>query len=339
MGSACTRNDLLGATWIQSAEVKPVNAEMKPFNVTPSAGNGTNLNVNGPSVAAGGSAPGGLAGLKLPGVTSPKFGMHPNINSSGDPKGQLPSANVQLDTSTTGLNLASPRVNIQGLNLGGSVSGGTNAGANVGLPNAGVNVAPPRFDIDKPAPKAADTKTKEERAVAWRSIRDRLPRLKVPEVKEKRKKLFAAFDRSGNKHITYPEAVDGSYKILHLDDFTDNLEPILSKAYKAALKRSPKPDQRTVEFLEFRVFLCYIYDYFELWIMFDELDHSGDQQISLSEFKAAIPRIKQWGLTITDPETVFKQIDTAGGGSIDFTEFCDWAANQNLDADGEDNIQ
>ena len=35
--------------------------------------------------------------------------------------------------------------------------------------------------------------------------------------------------------------------------------------------------------------------------------------------------IKNWGIKIEDPEKVFKEIDTNGGGEILFDEFAHWA--------------
>jgi Ca2+-binding EF-hand superfamily protein len=55
--------------------------------------------------------------------------------------------------------------------------------------------------------------------------------------------------------------------------------------------------------------------------MFDELDKSGDNKISIDEFKKAIPILEKWGVKITDPEAEFKKIDADGGGSLFFNEF------------------
>ncbi|EPY36300.1 flagellar calcium-binding protein [Angomonas deanei] len=81
--------------------------------------------------------------------------------------------------------------------------------------------------------------------------------------------------------------------------------------------------------------LCYIYDFFELTVMFDEIDASGNGLIDLKELKEAAPKIREWGVAMDDPEAVFKKIDDNGSGSITFDEFAQWATAAKLDADGD----
>mmetsp|Transcript_12184 Transcript_12184/g.23118 ORF Transcript_12184/g.23118 Transcript_12184/m.23118 type:complete len:115 (+) Transcript_12184:1-345(+) len=90
-----------------------------------------------------------------------------------------------------------------------------------------------------------------------------------------------------------------------------------------------------VEFLEFRLMLCYIYDYMELYTMFDEVDSSDDGRVSLDEFKKAVPLIEKWGLKMPNPDAVFQEIDKDKGGMILFEEFAQWATDKKLDADGD----
>lgn len=35
--------------------------------------------------------------------------------------------------------------------------------------------------------------------------------------------------------------------------------------------------------------------------------------------------MEKWGISISDPEATFDEIDTNGGGMILFDEFCEWA--------------
>jgi len=59
--------------------------------------------------------------------------------------------------------------------------------------------------------------------------------------------------------------------------------------------------------------LIYLRQYFEYYVMFEELDVTGDKKISYDEFKVAIPRIEKWGAKITNPEETFKKV--SGGDS------------------------
>ncbi|RHW72700.1 EF-hand domain pair/EF hand/EF-hand domain containing protein [Trypanosoma brucei equiperdum] len=87
--------------------------------------------------------------------------------------------------------------------------------------------------------------------------------------------------------------------------------------------------------------LCYIYDIFELTVMFDTMDKDGSLLLELQEFKEALPKLKEWGVDITDATTVFNEIDTNGSGVVTFDEFSCWAVTKKLqvcgDPDGEEN--
>ena len=101
-----------------------------------------------------------------------------------------------------------------------------------------------------------------------------------------------------------------------------------------------RKEDNLIEWMEFRIFLVYLRQYFEYWVMFEKLDKSGDNKISLSEFKKAIPQMKNWGVEIKEEEVEqeFKSIDTNGSGSISFEEFCNYAINKSLDLEEDDSF-
>jgi len=70
--------------------------------------------------------------------------------------------------------------------------------------------------------------------------------------------------------------------------------------------------------------------------MFKELDTSGDNRIGLDEFIKAIPILKKWGVIIDDPARAFREIDYNGGGFVNFEEFVEWAEDQNLDLENDE---
>ncbi|KPA77906.1 putative flagellar calcium-binding protein [Leptomonas pyrrhocoris] len=182
-------------------------------------------------------------------------------------------------------------------------------------------------------------KTAAERKAAWESIRQRLPRQKTAEDKERRIELFKKFDQNGSGKLTFEETYKGCVSVLHLDEFTTRLRDIVKRAFNKAKDMGTKErnsgSEQFVEFLEFRLMLCYIYDYFELTIMFDEIDTSGNMLIDAKEFKKAAPKIAEWGVKISDPDAVFKEIDDNGSGQITFDEFAAWASAHKLDVDGD----
>ena len=127
-----------------------------------------------------------------------------------------------------------------------------------------------------------------------------------------------------------------------------------------------------VEFIEFRMLLHYLRYYFELYssaprrpsasarapplppprsparsparsptpppprAVFEEIDTSDDQSISLDEFKSMVPKLKKWGVEITDAKKTFDVIDTSKNGGISFDEFRTWAVKHKLDRDDDD---
>ena len=172
----------------------------------------------------------------------------------------------------------------------------------------------------------------------WKGCKDRLPRLKNPEQKEKRKALFQQFDVDKNKKLTYEDIRNGALNILKMGDFVDEPMPIIERAYVVAGGKGGNiGDGNTIEFLEFRLFLCYVYDYVELDVMFDEIDSSDDRMVSFKELQDALPMIAKWGLKIDDAKKAMADIDKDGSGSVTFNEFAEWAISMKLDADGERN--
>jgi len=70
--------------------------------------------------------------------------------------------------------------------------------------------------------------------------------------------------------------------------------------------------------------------------MFKELDTSGDNRIGIDEFAKALPYLEKWGVTIDDPDKAFKEIDRNGGGYVNFEEFVEWAEDQELDLENDE---
>ncbi len=101
-------------------------------------------------------------------------------------------------------------------------------------------------------------------------------------------------------------------------------------------KKGLKVEDNLIEWMEFRIFLVYLRQYFEYWAMFEKVDKSGNRQINLDEFKKAIPQMEKWGVKISEPEEEFKKIDKNNGGTISFEEFCNYAIEKSLDLEDDD---
>ena len=178
-----------------------------------------------------------------------------------------------------------------------------------------------------------------EMASVWETLQHKLPTARTPEAKKQRMELFNLFDPNGNGYLSLAECDKGCREQLHLDDLTSDLPPILIRAHTAAKAVGQRSNNRQneddyVQKSEFRVFLKYVKQYFELWYMFDEIDSSDDRRVSFDEFVTALPKLQEYGVAIADPREEFDRIDVDKGGMVLFREFADWAITKNLDVDG-----
>ena len=184
---------------------------------------------------------------------------------------------------------------------------------------------------------------KAERARLWTILKMRLPSDRSSASKVERKRLFKAFDTQSMKRLTAYDCISGCRRECELDQLVDKpeeLDMIVTKAFNVARGMSTaedatSEDSKYVEFREFRLFFANTKLYFEMWVMFDELDESDDGQVEFKEFKNAVPRLKEFGVDIKNPEAEFREIDKDGGGVVNFHEFARWAIAKNLDCDGE----
>ena len=174
----------------------------------------------------------------------------------------------------------------------------------------------------------------------WDKLISKLPVAKNAEERKKRREMFSAIDMNGNGYVSLAEIDRGIQDVLNLPEVFNCKKPIMRafQAAKTKYKAKSKYSDDYIEWMEFRIFLVYLRQYFEYWVMFERVDASGDHKISLDEFKKAIPTMKKWGVVITDPVKEFKKIAKNGGGSIMFDEFCTYAIQKNLDLEDDDDF-
>nr|CCC92303.1 unnamed protein product [Trypanosoma congolense IL3000] len=193
----------------------------------------------------------------------------------------------------------------------------------------------------EPASKgsACPEKAPADPRAAWERVRALLPREKDEKSKLERIELFKKFDVNGSGRLSFNEVCSGCERVLQMHELTTRLRDIVKRAFEKAKALGTKLKGRGssdfVEFLEFRLMLCFIFDFFELTIMFDEIDKSGDTLISKEEFTNAVPKLTEWGAVISDVEAAFAAIDANGTGAVSFDEFASWAATNKLEAFGD----
>merc|ERR1711915_638714 len=92
-----------------------------------------------------------------------------------------------------------------------------------------------------------------------------------------------------------------------------------------------------LQFIEFRLFLHAVRQFFEYYQAFDRLDTGDDNRVSREEFTSAKMRvtIERWVGPVEDLNEEFDKIDANGGGQILFSEFVDWALERNLDIEDD----
>ena len=173
----------------------------------------------------------------------------------------------------------------------------------------------------------------------WDGLMKKLPTQKTDEERKKRLDLWKQLNEYGNGFFSYKRLSVQIDKYLQLPNVVKNKGPV-KLAFKSSCnkyaKKGVKVDDNLIEWMEFRIFLVYLRQYFEYWVMFQKMDKSGDHQISLEEFKSALPTMEKWGVNIRDPEEEFQEIDKNNSGTISFEEFCNYAIQESLDLEEDD---
>ena len=173
----------------------------------------------------------------------------------------------------------------------------------------------------------------------WDELIQKLPVKKTNAEREKRLALWNQINKYGNGYISYKRLSIEMEKYLDLPNVVKNKGPMklaFDSASNKYQKKGAKKEDGLIEWMEFRIFLVYLRQYFEYWVMFERVDRSGDHQISLEEFQKAVPQMEKWGVKITDPEATFKEIDKNNEGSVSFEEFCSYAIQKSLDVEDDD---
>lgn len=164
--------------------------------------------------------------------------------------------------------------------------------------------------------------TKKE--IDWAGLKAKLPTERTSDLQEKRRALFESFDPNGNGYLSLAEVDKG---LTELGVTPDPLpKKVIMRAFQAAkgahAASTNGPGADFIELCEFRLLLVYLRRYLEVWLLFENVDHSGDHRISLDEFTTAAGQLKELG-NVSEAE--FKAIDQNGGGMILFDEFAEWA--------------
>lgn len=174
------------------------------------------------------------------------------------------------------------------------------------------------------------------KAKDWKKLMDKMPVDKTPEAAQRRKKIWDEMNAHNNGSVSMKKMTKDMEKYLGLPKKV--LEKgCLEKAYKNAsnkVKTEQKGDDNFIQFAEFRIFLVYLKQYFEYWVLFENLG-GGNMTLTLDQLKNATSILESYGVKIKDPEKEFKTIDKDGSGKLSFDEFADWAIAKELEIEPE----
>ena len=177
----------------------------------------------------------------------------------------------------------------------------------------------------------------------WDELTKKLPIRKTVEDRKKRLQLWKKINEYGNGYISFKRLSFQLDKYLKLPNVVKKKGP-LKLAFDAACdkyeKYGIKKEDNLIEWMEFRIFLVYLRQFFEYWIMFEKIDSSGEHLINFKEFKNSIPLMRNWGLDLKESEVEkeFKSISKNDGVTITFEEFCSYAIIKSLDLEEDDNF-
>ena len=195
-------------------------------------------------------------------------------------------------------------------------------------------------DLESERPEE-DEDSKQYEMYDWDELIKKLPVKKTKEERKKRLELWKKINEYSNGYISFKRLNFQLDKYLQLPNVVKNKSPV-KLAFEAASNKYSrygiKKEDNLIEWMEFRIFLVYLRQFFEYWIMFEKVDNSGDHKISLEEFKKAIPQMKNWGVEISESnaEKEFKSINKNGRENISFEEFCSFAINKSLELEEDE---
>ena len=172
-------------------------------------------------------------------------------------------------------------------------------------------------------------------------LKKKLPISKTSEDRQKRLEMWNQVNEDDNDYASFKKLSLFLLEYLKLSNNDKNRESIKS-AFVATrnkyLRYGLKIDDNIIVWMEFRIFLVYLRQYYEYWVMFKQVDDSYEHPINLKEFKKAVPLMGNWGVKINDSEKEFNSI-SRNSETISFEEFCSYAISKSLDLEEDDDLE
>lgn len=190
-----------------------------------------------------------------------------------------------------------------------------------------------RQRVEQTAPKEAATPASSstgEIFPAWLDVGARLPTSEQVQFDA----LYSSLDISASDHLTQPDVEKGVLATLGVHPesgvATRRCQPAIAAAFEAVAEGGDGVGRQ-----QFRSLLVYLQRHFELLAMFDAEDSGDSRRITHEQFTEALPKLKEWGIVVEDPDARFAALDQGGNSAVPLSEFSSWALRQGLGADAE----
>lgn len=176
------------------------------------------------------------------------------------------------------------------------------------------------------------------KASEWQKLMNKMPVDKTEASAKRRKEIWDEMNAHNNGSVSMKKMSKDMEKYLGLPKKVTD-KGCLEKAYNNAknkVKTKVAGDDNFIQFGEFRIFLVYLKQYFEYWVMFENLGGGKTMTLTLDQLKESKKILESYGVKIKNPDAEFKAIDKDKSGKLSFDEFADYAIAKELEIEPED---
>lgn len=173
----------------------------------------------------------------------------------------------------------------------------------------------------------------------WKALMNKLPVERTESAAKRRKKIWDQMNAYGNGSVSLRKMKKDMEKYLGLPEKVTK-KGCVEMAYNNArgkVKTKNPGDDNFIQFAEFRIFLCYLKQYIEYWVMFENLGAKGENMtLTLPQLKESQHILESYGVKVDSIESEFKMMDKNKSGNANFDDFVDYAIKKELETESND---
>lgn len=176
------------------------------------------------------------------------------------------------------------------------------------------------------------------KAKDWKKLMEKMPIDKTEDAAKQRKKIWDEMNAHSNGDVSKKKMGKDMEKYLGIPKKVSE-KGCLDLAYdnaKNKVKSKKLGSDDYIQFAEFRIFLVYLKQYFQYWVMFENMGGGKNMVLTLAQLKEAVPILESYGVKISDPDAEFKTMDKDGSGKISFDEFAKYAIAKELEIESDE---